>query len=461
FLISVLLTSYAGLPTQLGGRDKPGFRVRSDFAAMLNSDQGWAGVLNENVTVCADQPFRIRFELAYPAEPASGQQFRLQYRRNSGVWTNVEAHDFPHPERDISVNFARLEAGTRPDGWTVVKGNSSGMVVSTDSRQNVLRATADQEPLVALFTAPWDAIEMTTQFRFGPRNHHGIGFIIGYVDSNNYYCVQLDPTPGTILVSQISDRIETKLVERNTAIPFDQWLEIEIESEDRKLAINFQDDMLEMEVKLDADIPYSKLGFQVPSNGTIDFQEFSFAGEAQTPRVSIVSCPAYEHGMSTSDLLKGSTTPFQAGMGISLADRTPVWSCANAHGEFEWPLVIRRFADGAVTNDDGDIFEFRMVNGIGTVPVIGHSPVLRLSIPPGHVGGTFIENPGRIGPWQVSNGDLYFMMEPTETDNVFMMMKSADNGRTWREIDGVNRPSTNDLESVDSRLVGDTIHIIH
>ncbi|UCE47480.1 MAG: hypothetical protein JSW47_18020, partial [Phycisphaerales bacterium] len=302
---------------------------------------------------------------------------------------------------------------------------------------------------------------MTTQFRLDPKNHHGIAFIIGYVDSNNYYCVQLDPTPGTILVSQIINGIETKLAERNTVIPFDRWLEIEIESEDRKIALNFQDDMLEMEVKLDADIPHSKLGFQVPSNGTIDFQQFSFAGEAQTPRVSIVHCPAYEHGMSTNDLLRGSATPFQAGMGMSLADRTPVWSCANAHGEFEWPLVIRRFADGAVTNNDGDIFEFRMVNAVGTAAVIAHNPVLRLSIPAGHVGGTFIESPGRIGPWQASNGDLYFMMEPAETDNVFMMTKSTDNGRTWREIDGVNRPSTDDLESVDSRLVGDTIHIIH
>jgi hypothetical protein len=41
------------------------------------------------------------------------------------------------------------------------------------------------------------------------------------------------------------------------------------------------------------------------------------------------------------------------------------------------------------------------------------------------------------------------------------MIKSTDDGRTWHEIDGVNRPKTDDLESVDSRLVGNTIHIIH
>jgi hypothetical protein len=52
-------------------------------------------------------------------------------------------------------------------------------------------------------------------------------------------------------------------------------------------------------------------------------------------------------------------------------------------------------------------------------------------------------------------------MEPAETSNLFMMVKSADDGRTWREVDGANRPPTRDLESVDTRLVGDTIHILH
>ena len=73
----------------------------------------------------------------------------------------------------------------------------------------------------------------------------------------------------------------------------------------------------------------------------------------------------------------------------------------------------------------------------------------------------YVETPGRIGPWQASNGHLYFIMEPAETDNVFMMVKSTDHGRTWREVDAANRPATDDLESVDARLVGDTIHIIH
>ena len=88
-------------------------------------------------------------------------------------------------------------------------------------------------------------------------------------------------------------------------------------------------------------------------------------------------------------------------------------------------------------------------------------PAVRLTIPPCHVGGTFVETPGRIGPWQASNGDLYFIMEPAETGNLFMMVKSTDNGVTWREVDGANRPPIRDLEAVDARQVGDTIHILH
>jgi hypothetical protein len=461
FFMIALLTACGGPPEQRVGKGKPGFRVRSDFAAKLNSERGWAGALNENVTVCADQPFRIRFEWERPSGPSSGQQFQLQYRRNSGVWTEVEAHDFPYPERDISVDFTRFEAGTRPDGWTVVKGNSSGMVVAADAHQNVLRAKADQEPLVGLFTAPWNITEMASQFRLAPDNQNGIAFVVGYADSNNYCLVQLNPNHGTIRVNQVINGVETNLAEKHTVIPFGQWLEIEIDIENRVIGVNFQNDMLEMDVKLDTDVPYSKAGFQIPPNTSVDFEEFSFAGEAKSQRVSIVKCPGYEHGLSTNDLLTGSNAPFQGGAGISLSEFTPVWIGTNAHGEFEWPVVIRRYADGAETNNQDDTFEFRMVDTDGSATGIEHNPLLRLSIPPGHVGGTYVENPGRIGPWQASNGDLYFIMEPTETDNLFMMIKSTDNGRTWNEIDGANRPVTNDLESVDSRLVGNTIHIIH
>jgi hypothetical protein len=277
---SVAASAGSGGPAEVA---QTAFRVRSDFGAGLNADQGWAGALNANVTIHADEPFRVRFEVEQAAGTPGGRQFRLQYRRNGDAWTDLEAHDFPHPE----------------------------------------------------------------------------------------------------------------------------------------------------------------------------------SANAKTPRVSVVACAAYAAGAPTTDLLAGATARFQAGAGLSLTDRTPPWPGAGAQGEFEWALVVRRFADGAVTNEEGDTFELRMIGADGKPLSRTRNPVLRLAIRPGHAGGTFVETPGRIGPFQASNGDLYFIMEPAETSNLFMMVKSTDEGRTWREVDGANRPPTRDLESVDARMVGDTIHILH
>jgi len=462
-VVSSLIFLVAGceksLERQVDGQ--PGFRVRSDFSAPLNADHGWAGALNENVTVEADQPFRIRVEVEHSAQMAESQQYRLEYRRNSGDWLPIEAHDFPHPQREMDVDFSLLTDGDQSSGCMVATGSPSNMIVVAEQHDQMLRINVGDETFSGFFPAPWEVTELAAQFRLPAQPCNGIAFVVGYVDPDNYCRVSLNPTAQTLNISQIIDGDEETCGETYAVIPVGAWLEVEIEIARNAIEVSFQDGAVELEAALRRPIPLSGPGVQVPSQTQVDFQSLSLAGEAKTPRVSIVSCPAYQQGAATDDLLHGSRQPFQAGAGISLAKQTPPWDGEKAHTEYEWPLVVRRYADGAVTNNHDDTFELRLVHGDGVVQPLGHNPVLRLAIPPGHVGGTFIENPGRIGPWQASNGDLYFMMEPAETDNVFMMMKSTDDGGTWQEVDGEHRPQTDDLESVDSRLVGDTIHILH
>ncbi len=261
------------------------FRVRSDFTAGLNADRGWAGALNEHVTVHTDQPFRIRFELENSVAAGEERRFRLQYRHNGGAWRNVESADFPYPDE-------------------------------------------------------------------------------------------------------------------------------------------------------------------------------------MTPRVSVIATDAYQNGAATTNLLAGSNASYSAGMGVDLAAISPSRSrgrvdSERVHSEWEWPLVIRRFADGAVTNDEGDTFEFRMAHAGGCPLESSINPVLTVAVPDGHLGGTFVETPGRIGPWQASNGDLYFLMEPSETYNVLMVVKSTDGGATWQEVDGAKRPATGDLEGFATKLRGNIIHMLH
>lgn len=188
-------------------------------------------------------------------------------------------------------------------------------------------------------------------------------------------------------------------------------------------------------------------------------QDFPLPASA-TPIAGIVSCPAYAFGALAGDLLSASPAPAYPGTGIALAPTTPAWSQPASSTEFEWALVVRRYADGPLFAQAGDTFAFRLVDALGT-PLSGPYPVLTLAVPPGHLGGTFVETPARIGPYEAADGTLAFLMEPAETDNRFMVVQSRDHGLSWSEADGPHRPAANDLEGVASLLLGDTIHILH
>ena len=204
------------------------------------------------------------------------------------------------------------------------------------------------------------------------------------------------------------------------------------------------------------------LRLQVSRNGgpwaAVEAHDFPYP-ETATPRVSIVRA-SYSDGAGTTDVLRGSALPFAPGAGVSLGVASAARLAPDTHGEWEWPVVVRRFADGPVTNEPGDRFAFRLVDGAGR-PVAAPVAEVALTVPAGHLGGTFVETPSRIGPWQASTGDLYVVMEPTETDNVMMVVTSEDGGATWREVDGAHRPAADDLEGVGTALVDGTLHVLH
>lgn len=444
------------------GDQQTAFRVRSDFTADLNADQGWAGDLNENVTINVEEPFRIRFELESVAEASRERRFRLQYRHNSGAWRNVDAQKFPYPERELELDFKNDEVGEAPDDWRLVQGNASDMEVAASEEQPFLQVRTGQEPLLSLglYEASWEPTEFAAEIRLPDGNQSGAGIIFGYVDPENYCRVYLD-AGGAIRVSRLVDGKETTITEQKTRIASGQWLEVEIEVGGGEAEIEFEDDALTFTANLGAVIPPSAIGFYVPANSTAEFKEFGVRGEPSTPRVSIIDSDAYENGDETSDLLAGSSSTFVGGAGVSLAAETIQSIGGSGQSEWEWPLAIRRFSDGAVTNDEGDTFEFRMTDEDDRPIASENNPVVTVSVPPRLLGGTFVETPGRIGPWEASNGDLYFMMEPAETYNVLMVVKSTDGGATWQEVDGENRPSADDLEGFATDLWKDTIYMLH
>jgi hypothetical protein len=188
--------------------------------------------------------------------------------------------------------------------------------------------------------------------------------------------------------------------------------------------------------------------------------DFPYPSE-ETPSVSIVSTEGYDAGAKTTDLLTGSEASYRGGAGVQLSDVSPVLDVSDGQSEWEWPLVVRRYADEAQTTKSGDTVAFRMVSDDGGAVSAQSHATVTVSVPPRFLGGTFVETPGRVGPWEASNGDLYFLMEPAETYNVLMTVKSSDGGRTWAEADGANRPATGDLEGFASAQHDDTLHMLH
>lgn len=194
----------------------------------------------------------------------------------------------------------------------------------------------------------------------------------------------------------------------------------------------------------------------------LEVEEFPYPSQ-NSPVVSIVGCAAFYNGEKADNLIPVSGLPSAVGAGISLAPTTPAWIPEKRGGEsakWEWAVVIRHWSDGPHQVMDGDRFALRIVDQAGE-PLTGFAPEFSVGVPEYHLGGTFVETSARIGPWETAMGELYFIMEPTETDNVFMMVKSTDGGKSWVDLDGNNRPTLGDLEGVGSVMTGDSIiHII-
>jgi hypothetical protein len=195
----------------------------------------------------------------------------------------------------------------------------------------------------------------------------------------------------------------------------------------------------------------------------MEAQEFPYPSAA-TPPASIVGCEAFFYGEEAENLISVSKLPGNPGAGIRLAPTTPGWipePKSGASAEWEWAVVVRRWSDGPKLVKDGDRFAMRMVDHLGQ-PLPGPVPEFTVRVPSGHLGGTFVETPAHIGPFENNQGHLYFIMEPTETDNRFMMVKSMDNGKSWFEVDPNNRPHANDLEGVGAVMSNDgIIHMVH
>lgn len=439
------------------------FRIRADFQAPLNGDHGWAAPLNQAATVQADEPFRLRFEVESPGQAAAGRQFQLQVRRNLGPWEALGAENFPQPAKKLKLDFTKQLSPTAMRApWQLVRGKETAFSKQGAAHEGYLRLEAREAAVLALVREEptWKPVEFAAILRFSETGPAAAGIVFGYQDADNYLRAELQAGKGIRLV-RVRDGQSSTVATHDFDIKRSQWSEVKVIMEDSVVTLEYDDEALVFSEDLGRTIPVSGTGLFLPRGHQVDLASLLTEGEPRSPRTSIVASESFTHGAATTDLLKASSQPFTGGSGISFAEATPRWTSGSGQSEWEFPVVIRRFSDQAALNLPGDRFDYRLVDGNGAPLPANALASVTLEVPARHLGGTFVETPMRIGPWQAGNGDLYFLMEPSETWNALMTVKSSDGGATWLEMDGSHRPETGDLEGFASVLVGDRIHMVH
>ncbi|XOZ33369.1 sialidase family protein [Halomonadaceae bacterium KBTZ08] len=455
----------SGAPAQIGEVDESdrvsAYRVRTDFSAALNADGGWAAGANQPARVQADQPFRLRLEIEHGDSPESNR-YGLQVRRNKGPWQPLGAENFPQPAKVLTLNFEGRSQAALREQWQWASGDRSVLEWAGATGDGYLRIEAGENPVLApaRYQTHWEPVEFAADVRVPEGQTGRAGLVFGYEDADNYQRVDLEPGKGLHVV-RVRDGSEETLATHEYDVQTGHWAELKIIMRGPELTVEYDEENLVFTESLDSPVSSPRVGvFAAPGN-TLELPAIHIEGMPRTPRVSIIEAGTFDHGDATRDLLAVSGQSFSGGAGISFADRTPEAGSADGQTEWEFPMVIRRFADGPSMNEAGDRFEFRAVNEAGEVLSGAEPMAVTLEVPDGLLGGTFVETPMRIGPWRASNGDLYFSMEPAETDNVLMTVRSTDGGATWTEVDGTNRPETGDLEGFASRMVDDRIHMLH
>lgn len=438
------------------------FRVRSDFEAPLNKDTGWAAGTNEPTSVLADEPFRLRFEVEAAEGITAERRFHLQVRRNIGTWDPLGADNFPNPAKAFELGFVAQPEEPLTSIWKIMDGAPSALSWQEEGGEGHLQLQAQDEATLALsqYETTWEPREFSLDLRLPDVEGARAGVVFGYENAGNHLRVDVEAGQAVEVV-RVHDGRESLIATHPIEVKQGQWFELKVIMEGRELMVEYDDETLVFTETLSEEIPSSVAGLYVPEDGRLDLQNLAVEGTPRSPRSSIMASASFVHGAETEDLLDGSTLPFSGGAGISLSDTTPAWSTAGAHGEWEFPIVIRRFSDGAALNEPGDRFDFRLVDEQGSPLAASALASVTLEVADGHLGGTFVETPMRIGPWEAGNGDLYFLMEPSETWNSLMTVKSSDGGTSWREMDGDHRPKTGDLEGFASVLVDDRIHMLH
>ncbi|MHC4412486.1 MAG: hypothetical protein ACYSW6_05865, partial [Planctomycetota bacterium] len=178
--------------------------------------------------------------------------------------------------------------------------------------------------------------------------------------------------------------------------------------------------------------------------------------------VSVVNKATITDGAATTNILTGSALGFVAGTGEHNTVGASI-TLNNQHTEIEWRVLIRNRYDTRQESDDGDEYEFRVVESDNTL--LGGTyviPKITLNLDGGYIGGVGIETQSRVNFIKIPDGTLYTPMEDSVSSQEIVMLKSTDGGVTWYQQDaGASIGSDMEALDMDYDDTNKVIHVVH
>lgn len=447
--------------------DQDSFRWKLDVVG-LNVDSDWAEAINTQLgtvtTIAYDVNFRLRFLLQNTGDKDESDGYNLQYQIDSGGWVNVTG----------SSNYVRAFTTSQ-----YTDGDATSQILGGGTHDE---GDGDTDGTIASFTfALGEESENEFCFQFRSADFSGSEVLELRMSFDNG--ADLDAYTNTISMTMPTPPA-SNLVQANFRIRNGDTVGINVNSDwvnglNANATINCHHRFrIRFEIEETASIAFSgtlKLQCQRNAEGWNDYAAYPEdpADATETPLVWITGGNQYVDGVATTDILSGSAKTFTAGEGQE-DNLTGTIALNNQHTELEFIVIIPTLwstASGASAeygqNVDADTFQFRIVEGDGTVlDTYTNIPTVTLNVPDYYIGGTYCETAGFLGPFADSNGNLYWLQEVSETHANLTMLKSIDQGKTWSMMDNAGSPSSvspyrKDNEACDIQLVGQTLHIMH
>ena len=175
-------------------------------------------------------------------------------------------HD-PSQITEVPIAWDKGIEGATPPDWDFITGQSEQMLVEHREGTPYYQAAIAPagSPFLAVYNKFEDRVsELQAYFEIEMEGQSPAGLVLGWVDPENYYCFEIDPTKKRAAMIRVIDGERHIISAREIELAFNRPIKIELEPVQRIVEVQLNDD-LEYTVSLEEGLPKGRIG--VASHG--------------------------------------------------------------------------------------------------------------------------------------------------------------------------------------------------